>query len=91
MEVWAPFAVGKVFDLPELQSLSEKYGRSISQILISWYLQNNLLPLVKSVTESRIYENIGDLDVKICEEDQRVIENITADLSSGLDPDNIMF
>lgn len=91
VEAWAPLAVGKVFGLPELQTLSEKYKRPISQILISWYLQNNILPLVKSVTESRIYENIGGLDLKISEEDQQVIENITVDLSSGHDPDNIAF
>lgn len=91
VEAWAPFAVGKVFGLPQLQALSKKYGRPISQILISWYLQNNILPLVKSITESRIYENIGDLNLKISEEDERVIENITADLSSGHDPDNIAF
>ena len=54
LEAYSPLGMGHIFEVPEMQKLAEKYGRSIAQICIRWSLQRGYLPLPKSVTPSRI-------------------------------------
>lgn len=91
VEAWAPFAVGKVFGIPVLQKLSQKYNRPISHILLNWYLSKGILPLVKSTTASRIAENMAYEGLRLQSADAALIDAIAEDLSSGNDPDHIDF
>ena len=59
LEAYSPLGTGKIFDVPEMQELSDKYGKTIAQIAIRWSLQHDFLPLPKSVTPSRIEENLA--------------------------------
>jgi diketogulonate reductase-like aldo/keto reductase len=43
LEAYSPLGVGKIFDVPEMQTLAEKYGKSIAQICIRWSLQRGYL------------------------------------------------
>lgn len=94
LEAWAPFAVGSTFNIPELKSLSAKYNRPISQIVLRWFLQNRIVPLPKSVTPQRIAENINVYDFELSAEDMALIDNITGNdeqFKLHHDPDNIAF
>lgn len=46
---------------PKVAALAKKYGKTEAQILLRWSLQMGFVPLVKSVTPSRIAENV-DID-----------------------------
>ena len=35
---------GKIFEVPEMKALAEKYGKTIAQIAIRWSLQKGYLP-----------------------------------------------
>lgn len=94
VEAWAPFAVGSTFKIPEIIELSKKYNKSKAQIVIRWFLQNGIVPLPKSVTESRIKENLDVFDFELSAEDMAIIDNITgSDEQFKLhhNPDNIDF
>ena len=39
VEAYSPLGTGRIFDVPEMQALAAKYGRSIAQICIRWSLQ----------------------------------------------------
>jgi len=39
LEAYSPFGVGKLFEVPEMKALAEKYGKTIAQIAIRWSLQ----------------------------------------------------
>ncbi len=76
VEAYSPLGTGAMFNSPLMQSLSEKYGKSISQLCIRWSLQKGFLPLPKSVTPSRIEENSKVFDFVIKEEDMKAMSAI---------------
>ena len=39
LEAYSPLGTGQIFQVPEMQELARKYGRSIAQICICWSLQ----------------------------------------------------
>lgn len=76
VEAYSPLGTGGIFSSELMISLSEKYKKSIAQICVRWSLQNGLLPLPKSVTESRILENTDVFDFELSEEDVKAIADI---------------
>jgi len=77
VEGYSPLANGKVFKVVELKAIAEKYNKKVSQLVIRWCLQKDVLPLPKSVTPERIKENLEVFDFEISEEDMKFIDNIT--------------
>lgn len=91
LEAYSPLGVGKIFEIPEMQKLAEKYERSVAQICIRWSLQNGWLPLPKSVTPSRIAENTRVFDFTINDEDVKLIAGLTGCAGLARDPDDTPF
>ena len=91
VEAYSPLGTGKIFDVPEMKALSEKYGRSIAQICIRWSLQMGFLPLPKSVTPSRIEENLKVFDFEIEESDVKLIADLKGCVGYASDPDTRTF
>ncbi len=91
LEAYSPLGVGRIFEVPEMQDLAEKYGRSIAQICIRWSLQRGWLPLPKSVTPSRIRENLRVFDFELSEEDVQLIADLKGCVGYAKDPDQIGF
>lgn len=87
---YSPLANGKVFDCKELSKFSDKYNVNVAQLCIKYALQHNVIPLVKSVTEQRIKDNIK-LDFIISDEDMKEIDKIITCGGSYKDSDNISF
>lgn len=61
---------------PEFFSLADKYGKSISQVLLRWYFQKGIVTIPKSAKAERVTLNADIFDFSISEEDMRVIEAI---------------
>ena len=74
-----------------MQDIADKYSKSIAQITLRWHIQNEILPLPKSVTPSRIKENSMIFDFELLKEDMELIQNLKGCEGSGIDPDNINF
>ncbi len=91
LEAYSPLGIGKIFEVPEMQRLAEKYNRSIAQICIRWSLQNGWLPLPKSVTPSRIVENTKVFDFTLSDEDVKLIAGLTGCVGLARDPDTAPF
>ena len=89
LEAYSPFGVGKLFEVPEMKALAEKYGKTIAQIAIRWSLQRGYLPLPKSVTPSRIRENVDVFDFELEESDVELIANLKGCVGYSADPDTI--
>ena len=58
-----------------LIELSNKYNKSIAKICIRYCIQKNTNPLPKSVTESRIKDNL-DVDFEISSEDMEYLDSL---------------
>ena len=91
VEAYSPLGTGKVFAVPEMQALSAKYGKTVAQICIRWSLQRGYLPLPKSVTPSRIVENLDVFDFALSGEDMCLIASLTGCAGVGGDPDKMPF
>ncbi len=91
LEAYSPLGIGQIFQVPEMQELADKYGRSIAQICIRWSLQRGYLPLPKSVTPSRIQENARVFDFELEEADVRLIANLKGCVGYAADPDTRRF
>ena len=91
VEAWGPLSTGRIFKVKEMQDIADKYSKSIALITLRWHIQNEILPLPKSVTPSRIKENSMIFDFELLKEDMELIQNLKGCEGSGIDPDNINF
>lgn len=91
VEAWSPLGTGRMLKNKTLQSIAGNYQKSVAQLCIRWVLQNNVLPLPKSVTPNRIKENLDVFDFVISEEDMSTINQMDYFGGSGLNPDEIDF
>uniref|UniRef100_A0AAX7T8L2 alcohol dehydrogenase (NADP(+)) n=1 Tax=Astatotilapia calliptera TaxID=8154 RepID=A0AAX7T8L2_ASTCA len=62
---------------PVISSLAEKYKKSPAQILLRWQTQRGVVTIPKSVTESRIKENIQVFDFTLEAEEMKSIAALT--------------
>ncbi|HJH56226.1 aldo/keto reductase [Brachyspira hyodysenteriae] len=91
VEAWSPLGTGKMLNNETLKSIASKYNKSAAQLCIRWCLQNNTLPLPKSVTASRIKENTEIFDFVISDEDMKTINAMEYFGGSGHHPDKVNF
>ena len=91
VEAWSPLGTGNVLNNETLIMMAQKYSKTVAQICIRWVLQHGLLPLPKSVTESRIIENTEVFDFEIKDEDMAIIDAIPFCGGAGINPDAINF
>ena len=89
LEAYSPFGVGKIFAVPEMQMLAEKYGRTIAQLCVRWSLQHGYLPLPKSVDPARMKENADVFDFEIEDDDVQMMAGLTGCVGYADDPDTI--
>ncbi|KAG6182844.1 hypothetical protein E4U10_006938 [Claviceps purpurea] len=68
IQAYSPIARGERWgQSPQVTAAAEKYGKTEAQILLRWSLQRGYVPLVKSVTLSRIAENAAIFDFELTE------------------------
>ncbi|WP_404402887.1 aldo/keto reductase [Pelagibacterium halotolerans] len=62
IQSYSPLGSGAVLADAEIAGIAAEHGKSIAQVIIRWHLQQGLIVLPKSVTPSRIRENIDVFD-----------------------------
>ncbi len=91
IEAWSPLGTGRMLKNETLMQIAEKYAVSTAQLCLRWVLQHGYLPLAKSVTPSRIEENMKIFDFEISDEDMSMIDSMPYFGGSGFDPDKVDF
>ncbi|BAC44737.1 aldo/keto reductase [Malacoplasma penetrans] len=78
VESWASFgrATSEIMENPILVSLAEKYNKTVPQIILRWLIQQNIVVIPKTVTESRLKENMDIFDFEISDDDMDLIKTI---------------
>ena len=90
VEACSPFGRGNVLDNPLLKSIAANHNKSVAQVVIRWGMQTGVLPLVKSVTPSRIKEDIEVFDFELSQQEMLEIVSLKAE-RIGADPDTCDF
>lgn len=91
IEAWSPIGSGRLLEEASLKEIAQKYDKTVAQLCIKYVLQNEVLPLPKSVTPERIEENTNIFDFEISNEDMRALDAMENVGYSGLEPDEIDF
>ncbi|MGN0483622.1 MAG: aldo/keto reductase [Lachnospiraceae bacterium] len=91
VEAWSPLGNGALLQSALIKELAEKYKKSPAQICLRFVLQQGVLPLAKSVTPSRIRENLEILDFELSDEDMKKLVDMPNIAYSGSDPDKVDF
>lgn len=91
MEAWSPLAQGRLTDHPVLNAIGAKYGKSASQIILRWDLQNGVVTIPKTVREERLKENASVFDFALNPDEMAAIDGLNQNLRVGSDPDNFNF
>lgn len=90
VEAWSPLGRGHLLDNPVLAEIAGHHGKSPAQIILRWVLQNNVLPLVKSVHAERIRENYDIFDFELTHQEMKAIDSLP-DARFGGNPDTVEF
>lgn len=86
-EAWSPLAQGALLSDPVITGLASKYGKTAAQIVLRWHVQIGNVVIPKSVTPSRIRENIDVFDFELAAEDLAAIGDLDSGTRIGPDPD----
>ncbi|XP_063370659.1 aldo-keto reductase AKR2E4-like [Cydia amplana] len=62
-------------DDPLLTKMAAKYGKKVQQILLRYAVEMGVIPVPKSITSTRIFENIDIFDFKLEEADKWILRN----------------
>ena len=71
---WSPIMRGKLFSNKLMIDLSEKYKKTIAQIILRWHVQRGIIPIPKSSNEERIKENLSIFDFELSNDDMNTID-----------------
>jgi diketogulonate reductase-like aldo/keto reductase len=86
-EAWSPLGSGKgLLEVPAVVAIARKHDRTPAQIVLRWHLQLGNVVIPKSVTPSRIKENIEVFDFSLDDEDLAAISALNEDRRLGPDP-----
>ncbi|MFB7471697.1 aldo/keto reductase [Kitasatospora sp. NPDC056184] len=86
-EAWSPLGQGKeLLSEPELVRIAAKHGRTVAQVVLRWHLQSGIIAIPKSVTPSRIKENLDVAGFELDAEDLAAIAGIATGTRIGPDP-----
>ncbi len=87
LQAWSPLARGRFQDHPLLNEIAGKHGKTVSQIILRWTVQQGLLPLPKSSRPQRIKENIDIFDFELSRDEMSAVTNMQPQGFSGERPD----
>lgn len=87
-QAWSPLGQGRLWDEPVLKKLALKHGKSVAQIILRWHVQLGNMVIPKSVSASRLQENLAVFDFALDDSDMAAIAGLDrADGRIGPDPE----
>jgi diketogulonate reductase-like aldo/keto reductase len=87
VEAWSPLEQGgTVLQDSIILKIAEAHGKSSAQTILRWHLQNNTIVIPKSVTPSRIEENLNVFDFVLTQNEMEEIDQLNRNLRRGKIP-----
>ena len=81
----------RLMRLPLLKRIGEKYGKSVTQVVLRWHIQNGIIPLIRTLNPAHQRENLDVFDFELTESEMKAIDAININSRLRYDPDNCDF
>lgn len=89
-EAWSPLGQGgELLSDPVVQKIALAHGKSAAQIVLRWHLQIGNVVIPKSVTPSRIQENIDVFDFELPDAEIEALSTLDRGGRIGPNPDEL--
>ncbi|MGA0601567.1 aldo/keto reductase [Caulobacter sp. KR2-114] len=86
-ESWSPLGQGQLLEDAVIGGVAAKHGKTPAQVIIRWHLDSGLIVIPKSVTPSRIRQNVSVFDFSLDAADMAALAGLdSADGRIGPDP-----
>ncbi len=86
-ESWGPIGQGKgLLENARVRQIAQETGKTAAQVVLRWHLQLGLVVIPKSVTPSRITENIDLFDFTLSEAQMAALDEVATGERLGPDP-----
>jgi len=88
-EAWGPLGQGKsdLLENPAVTAIAEAHGATPAQVVLAWHLAHGIVTIPKSVTPSRIVENLAAVELTLTAEEVAAIDALDReDGRGGTDP-----
>jgi 2,5-diketo-D-gluconate reductase A len=87
-EAWSPLGKGKLLDDPVIADIAAGHDRTPAQTVLRWHLQLGNVVIPKSVTPSRIEENLHVFDFELSAGEMDRLGELERGERTGPDPDS---
>lgn len=91
VEAYSPLGQGRDLSAEAVTRLAETYGKTPAQIVLRWHLQQGTIVIPKSVTTTRIDENIDVFDFVLTDADIAAVSALDTGERIGADPATAAF
>lgn len=91
IQAWSPLMQGQILKDATLQTIADKYNKSVAQVVLRWDIQRDVLLAVKSVHPERMQSNADVFDFALEQSDMDKINEMNENLRVGPNPDEFDF
>jgi 2,5-diketo-D-gluconate reductase A len=91
LEAWSPLGQARDLENPAIGSIAGDLGRTPAQVIIRWHLQKGNIVIPKSVTPSRIAENLDVFSFELSADQMAAIDGLDSGNRIGPDPATATF
>ena len=77
-----------MLDNDTILKIASNHNKSAAQICLRWLIQKDIVPVVKSLHETRMIENTEIFDFSLSEEEMRLIDELPECGGMNADPDD---
>ena len=91
-ESWSPIGQGKaLLEDPRIVVIAESYGKTPAQLVLRWHVEIGAIVIPKSITPSRIAENLDLFDFELADDDRDALSTYDGIGRLGPDPETADF
>ncbi|PCM40554.1 aldo/keto reductase [Mammaliicoccus sciuri] len=84
---WSPLMNGQILEDEVVKKIANELGKTPAQVIIRWNIDENIVVIPKSVTPSRIEENLNVFDFELSEDQLSRLNALNKDERIGPDPE----
>lgn len=74
---------------PVIVDIAARHDKTPAQVILRWHLQHEIIAIPKSVTPSRIRENLNVFDFVLSADEMNHIDQLNRNERTGSNPDDM--